>query len=249
MKRLISTALAVALLVSLGALAVLARGGDEILSPADNVVVAAAQPQTAAAPDAPSTGGKWNMLGVPLVVSSITNAASLEAYIESNTTTTVGRLLKWDASLGASGGYRNWDPADEEASYNFPVGVGDAFWLLSVGSGTPVLSYVGNVPDQHSVTFGLVGSQPSCHYNMITVPLDKGTITNAAALASDIGLVSGVGVSAVGRLLSWNPTLNGVGGYYSYDPADEEASYNFDVGIGYPYWVCMKTNVTWPKWQ
>ena len=50
MKRLVSTALAVALLLGLGALAVLARGGGEILSPADNAVAAAAQAQTAAAP-------------------------------------------------------------------------------------------------------------------------------------------------------------------------------------------------------
>ena len=45
MKRLLSTALAVALLLSLGALAVLARGGGDILTPADSVVSAAAQPQ------------------------------------------------------------------------------------------------------------------------------------------------------------------------------------------------------------
>ena len=36
MKRLLSTALAVALLLGLGALAVLARGGGDILTPADN---------------------------------------------------------------------------------------------------------------------------------------------------------------------------------------------------------------------
>ena len=48
MKRLISTALAIALLLGLGALAVLARGGGDILTPAGSVVAAAAQPSTGA---------------------------------------------------------------------------------------------------------------------------------------------------------------------------------------------------------
>ena len=54
MKRILSTTLAVALLLGLGALAVLARGGGDILTPvrAAPVALAAAQPQTAAAPDA-----------------------------------------------------------------------------------------------------------------------------------------------------------------------------------------------------
>ena len=177
------------------------------------------------------------MLGVPLDVSSITDAASLAAYIAGNTPTNVGRLLKWNASLSV---YYSYDPADEEGSYNFPVNVGDAFWLLSVGSGTPVLSYVGDVAPQHGVTFALVGGSPNCRYNMITVPLDKmATITDAATLAGDLV------VSDVGRLLSWDPTL---GVYRSYDPADEEGSYNFNVRAGYPYWACMKTSKTWPLW-
>ena len=65
MKRLLSTALAVALLLGLGALAVLARGGGDILTPADNVVAAAAQPQTAAAPDAPMATSGINWIAFP----------------------------------------------------------------------------------------------------------------------------------------------------------------------------------------
>jgi len=239
MKRLLSTALAVALLLSLGALAVLARGGGDILTPADSVVSAAAQPQTAAAPDAPTAGGKYNMLGVPLIVSSITNETNLAAYIQSNTSTTVSRILKWNPTLGGTGGYYSYDPTDPESD-TFPINVGDAFWVLSVGTGSPVLSYVGDVPPEHSVTFNLAGSTP-CRYNMITVPLDKSSITNETQLATDIGM------SSVGRILSWDPTLGGTGGYYSYDPADPESD-TFAVKIGYPYWVCMKTSKTWPVW-
>ena len=242
MKRLVSTALAVALLLGLGVLAVLARGGGDILSPADNAVAAAAQPQTAAAaPDAPAVVGKYNMLGVPLIVSSITNETSLAAYIQNNTSTTVARILKWDPSLNGVGGYLSYIPGDEESS-RFPIWAGDAFWLLSVGSGTPVLSYVGDVPAEHSVTFDLVGSTPNCRYNMITVPLDKGTITNETQLADDIG------ASDVARILYWDPVLNGTGGYLSYVPGDGESS-RFAVKIGYPYWVCMKTSKPWPtRW-
>ena len=53
---------------------------------------------------------------------------------------------------------------------------------------------------------------------MITVPLDKSGITNETQLASDLG-----GVSSVGRILFWDPTLGGTGGYYSYDPTDPES--------------------------
>jgi hypothetical protein len=238
MKRFVSTALVVVLLLGLGTLAVLARGGGDILTPAGNVALA--QPQTAAAPDAPAVVGKYNMLGVPLVVSSITNETSLAAYIQSNTGTTVGRILKWNPTLGGTGGYYSYDPADPESD-TFPVLVGDAFWLLSVGTGSPVLSYVGDVPAEHSVTFNLIGSTPNCRYNMITVPLDKISITNETQLASDIG------ASDVGRILYWDPTLGGSGGYFSYDPTDPESD-SFAVKIGYPYWVCMKTSKTWPLW-
>ena len=64
MKRLLSTALAVALLLSLGALAVLARGGGDILTPADSVVSAAAQPQTP--PRRTQTAPKYNSIALPL---------------------------------------------------------------------------------------------------------------------------------------------------------------------------------------
>ncbi len=181
------------------------------------------------------------MLGMPLSVSSITDAETLEAYIESNTSTTVDKLLKWDASLSGTGGYYIWDPDDPEGSTSFDVNVGDAFWLLSIGTGSPVLSYVGDVPAEHSVTFVLVGNASPCRYNMITVPLDKGSITRAELLANDIG------VSNVSKLLSWDPALSG-GSYLIYDPADPEGSTDFGVKIGYPYWVCMKAGTNWPQW-
>jgi hypothetical protein len=73
MKRLLSTALAVALLLGFGALAVLARGGGDILTPADNAVAAAAQAQTAAAPDAPAVTYKYNDVALVLDVPSITD--------------------------------------------------------------------------------------------------------------------------------------------------------------------------------
>ena len=70
MKRTLSTILAVALLLGLGTLAVLARGGGDILTPvrAASVALAAAQPQTAAAPDAPAASSNYNVIALPLDV-------------------------------------------------------------------------------------------------------------------------------------------------------------------------------------
>jgi hypothetical protein len=239
MKRLLSTALAVTLLLGLGALAVLARGGGDILSPADNVVSAAVQPQTAAAPDAPAIGGKYNAVAIPLIVSGINDAASLKSYIETNVPgVTVAQLLKWDAAILPTGDYRIY--TGSSFSDNFDVDTGDAIFVLAEGSTPTVLSFVGDVPAEGSVSFSLVGDSAACRYNFISVPLNKGSITDAAGLRSAIG---GSAISDVAQVLSWDESIAPNGDFRIY--TGSSFSDNFPVKIGYPYFVCMLASKPW----
>ena len=100
MKRLLSTALAVALLLGLGALAVLAHGGGDILTPADKVVAAAPQPQTAAAPDAPMAS-IYNDVALPLnVQSQFTSLGLTFDYAGlANFVSGAQQVLEWDTTL------------------------------------------------------------------------------------------------------------------------------------------------------
>jgi hypothetical protein len=230
MKRLVSTALAVALLLSLGALAVLARSGGDILSPPDNVVVAAAQPQTSAALGAPPTGGKYNVIALALD-NGLSLASELVNDVNATTDATALQALKWDPDSG----WAVYDPSDQYPE-DFSLLVGDAVMLRMQGSTSTVYSLVGDVPAQGSVNFTLVGATPACKYNYISLPLDQGAITLASELAADIGDVA--------RILEWNPDS----GYAVYDPSDTYPE-DFTVRIGYPYMVCM-TNTeakTWPS--
>jgi hypothetical protein len=229
MKRTLSTILAVALLLGLGTLAVLARGGGDILTPADNVVAAAAQPQTAAAPDA--GGPKYNAIALALDNGkhlASTLAADITATASGTTGATALQVLKWDPDTG----YVVWDPTDP-LSEDFAIDVGDPVLVLVQGTAaTNTYSLVGDVPPQGSVQFSLSGGTP-CKYNFISIPLDKGSIALASGLASNIADVT--------QVLYWDPT----GGYTVWDPTDP-LSEDFAVKIGYPYLVCMTASKTWP---
>jgi len=230
MKRLVSTALAVALLLGLGALAVLARNGGSILTPAGSVA-AAAQPQTAAAPTA--DGPKYNAIALALDNGKHL-ASTLAADITATTDATALQVLKWSPDMG----YAVYDPTDL-ASEDFAIVVGDAVFVLMQGASATTYSLVGDVPAQGSVSFSLVGQTGTCKYNFISLPLDQGSLTLASELAGAIDAVSPTG--GVSQVLKWDPTM----GYAVYDPTDL-ASEDFAVQIGYPYFVCMTTSKTWP---
>ena len=107
MKRILSTILAVALLLGLGALAVLARGGGDILTPirAAPVALAAAQPQTAAAPDAPATGREVQHARLTLDHRLDSNETSLEAYIRKPYVHHRSQYLEMGPDAQGAGGY------------------------------------------------------------------------------------------------------------------------------------------------
>lgn len=221
MKRVLTTVLAVALLLGLGALAVLAM-------PSANAPLAAAPVVSAAAPEAVDAGGKYNTIALPLD-NGITLASALVTDINATTAGTATQVWKWDPTLG----YSIYDPADLLPD-DFTLKVGDAVWVVMEGSGELVYSMVGDVPAEDSVHFDLVGTTPpSCRFNFVSVPLDQGSITSASQLATAIGDVS--------QIWSWDP----ITGYSIYDPADLLPD-DFTVRIGYPYFVCMTATKTWP---
>lgn len=227
MRQVLSTVIAIALLVGLGALAVLALPGAQVgLNPAP-VAVAAAVAVGPNAPEAPMGNGKYNAIALPLD-NGITRASELLKDINATTGSTATQALKWDPNVG----YTIYDPNDP-FSFDFALAVGDPVFVLLEGTGNPVYSMVGDVPAQDSVHFSLVGGSPTCKYNFISIPLDKGTLTLASELVTDIGDVS--------QVLVWDPTS----GFTIYDSTDP-FSQDFSVRIGYPYFVCMTASKTWP---
>ena len=96
---------------------------------------------------------------------------------------------------------------------------------------------VGYVPPMGAVGYDLVRPAPgdSCTYNFISVPLHRGDLADADALAADIGGVYSVSrYNADTQDLTWR--LPGVSGE------------NFAVQVGYPYIVCLDETAppTWP---
>jgi hypothetical protein len=227
MRQALTTVLAVALLVGLGALAVLAL-------PNANAPLAAAPVVSAAAPDAPEAAQNYNMVAVPLnstAQMSSFDAAGLAALAGSG----VQRVLRLDASAQV---YQTYYPPTG-AGTNFQLVVGDAYWLLLDKYAGSVLSFVGDVPppsgETGAVKFTLYKGSP-CKYNDISIPLDRSDIIDAASLAAAIG--------GVDRVLQLNASSQTFQTYY---PATG-AGTNFLTQIGYPYRVCLNNTAPafWP---
>jgi hypothetical protein len=256
MKRLVSTVLVVILLLGLGALAALARGGGDILAPVGDAVAVAAQPQTASAPDAPTFDGpRFNHVALPLNASASIqpfNAQGLLNYIGSgaiqiaNLNANSQALDFWDGSLGF--GVVNDIPIFDPVEY--PLHVGHPYFV-QLDSSYPTdkpFSIVGDVPDIGDIQFTMVGASP-CKYNEIMIPLDQynANITNAVDLADSIG-----NVDIVAQLNATNQDLDfwdlGLGfgvvdGAPIFDPD------LFPVKLGYPYFVCVNSSgdgAVWP---
>jgi hypothetical protein len=243
MKRFFSTTLAIVLLLGLGTLAVLARpGGAELLSPvrtASALTAPTAQGDAAdpAVTDAVSASAMFNSIALPLDSSaSITpfRASGLATYVGSS----AKQVMKWNSALQ---GFDSFVPGVSPPipPFDFDLQVGGAYFL-ELGSGASVLSLVGNVPDKGSIIQSLLrGSSPTdCKFNSISAPLDRADITNAQRLATDIGGIS--------QVMTWNAVLQG---FDSYIPgvSPPVPPFNFDIKIGYPYFLCVNSNgpTTW----
>jgi hypothetical protein len=237
MSRLLFTLAMFSLLVGLGALAVAARPSDGTPIAAQQeaqpqmAVAAAPEANTLSAPSAPAATNKYNFISIPLdSTPSVVpfTAAGLAGYVGGG----VKKVVRFDAASQAFkthtvGGIFN----------NFSLAVGGAYFIEVDSTVSTTLSFVGAVPEQESVTFGLAqGTSPTdCKYNAISIPLDRSDIANAAGLATAIG-----GVSKVTR---WDASSQSfkthtVGGAFN----------NFTVTIGMPFFVCVNSTgpVSWP---
>jgi len=243
MKRLLSTALAVALLLGLGALAVLARGGGDILAPADNVVVAAPQPQTAAAPDAPTAISKWNSLAVPLQVPNINTSDKVANYITTGNPNTPGngitRVMKWNGLRWLE--YYPQTPflGDDD----FPVNTGDSLLVLADQNLTATtVSWVGDVPAVGAVRNILAPNA----WNSIIIPLDQFATYGSPGAPSGTAATLASAITNVDRVMKWDNTVQRWFEYYPDAPflGDDD----FSVFAGYPYMIHTKVSppTQWP---
>ncbi len=232
MKRALSTAVAVALLLGLGALAVLALPGAQFAgNPARSAPVV-----LAAAPDAAPASTMFNFVALPLDSSaSITpyRASGLATYVGSS----VAQVMKWNGALqGFDTFVPGVSPPIPPFDFDLTVGTSNAggSYFLELGAGPTVLSLVGNVPDQGSVVHSLVkgSSTTDCKFNSISIPLDRDDITTAQALADS--------VTGVLQVMTWDTTLQGFNAYVP-GVSPPIPPFNFEVKIGYPYFICVNS--------
>ena len=219
MKRILITGLFVGLLLVLLVGAVFALKGP-------------ASTQTAAPADttanlAPTATDSYNFIALPLdsTASFSYTASGLANYVGPS----VSAVIKWDATNQQYVTYTPGGPGD------FALETGGAYFLLLDSTADNVLSFVGDVPPQGSISFSLVkDTGAGCKYNAISIPLDQGQITMASDLANSIG-----GVDAV---IKWDATNQQ---YVTYTPGGPG---DFAVSIGYPYFVCLNSSApsTWP---
>lgn len=239
MKRALSTILAVALLLGLGALAVLAL--PNAATPAAAIPVAVAG--GSAAPAAPAAAQNFNMISMPLDATNQFTSAGYTFTADglmqlAGGGTKVKQVGHWQAGAGTYETW-TWDPDEGKAvGTDFGLEVGQAYWLLLESTASNVISFVGDVPAQGSISFSLVRNDP-CAFNQFSIPLDQSTITNAD------DLMTALSAKQVSRWIASSQTFES----WTWDPDEGKAvGINFPVQIGYPYVACLLTGTptNWP---
>lgn len=231
MRRVLTTVLAVALLLGLGALAVLAL-------PNANASLAGAPVSAAApeyAPDAPTATQNYNMIGLPLnSTNQFTNAGY--SYNADGLAKLIGtgvtQVLSWNPSTQT---YVTWDVGLQDGT-NFNLTTSHPYWVLLNNTAANIVSFVGDVPLQGSTHFTLVRpTSATCLLNDLTMPLDQ-SIADANGLATAVGNVS--------QVLQWNASTQT---FVTWDVALQDGT-NFATKIGYPYLLCLNQSgtTTWP---
>ncbi len=247
MKRILSTALAMALLLGLGALAVLARpGGAALLSPVRTAAALAApvaqgEAVDAAAPDAPAvtSGAGWNVIATPLHVTGVDLADNVAYYISSGSPSNssnnkISQVAHW---VNGQWVYRKVG-GGFGAGTNFAVNVGDALLISAAADAPTSFAWVGDVPQQGSIHYSL----PQGGWHVLMLPLDRNVDAdnNGTPTADELGNNIG-GVLQVAQWVSGQWVYRKVGGGFG-------AGTNFTVKIGYPYLIetSASTPGSWP---
>ena len=187
MKRILSTGLAIVLLLGLGTLAVLARpgGADILASPRLASVPAAPVLQVevkapVAAPDAPAIGStQFNWVALPLHDATLVMASDLKAHMEANSngSITVVAVEQWNS---IAQNYQTYSTVPFPNG-DFALAVGGVYRVAVTGNAgaQTVWSMVGDVPDPGEFSYTLRETAGS-DFNWIMLPLQKGSVTMAS---------------------------------------------------------------------
>jgi hypothetical protein len=226
MKNILSITIFALLFLGLGALALTA-------APSDLGIVTGSAPEVEAAEVA--AANKFNLIGMPLDSSaSVTpfQASGLASYMGAS----VKQVMKWNA---ASQIWASYIPGQSPPPLNFGLAVGGAYMVEVDSTSGAVVSFVGDVPAQGSVSnlFVPAPTAVGCNFNTLTIPLDRADITTASGLAADIG--------GVDQVMNWNAASQI---WTSYIPGQSPPPLNFATKIGYPYMVCLD-NTAPTVWQ
>ncbi len=226
MKNVLSLALFLIVFLGVGALA-FAAAPQEASTPEDVAVHLNAQAGSSAA--APTATQNYNFIGLPLDSSdSITpfKASGLAAYHGAG----VAQVLQWNPSLQI---FSTYIPSVSPPFEDFDLEVGGAYMLLVDSSSSSVLSFVGDVPAQGSISHAIAPAASGCSFDSLTIPLDRSDLTNASDLATD--LASLAGIDSVEQVSVWDAASQS---FDVYIPGVSPPFSDFDVQIGYPYFVC-----------
>jgi hypothetical protein len=160
----------------------------------------------------------FNEIALPLNIEGITNAAELMAAIPG-----CNSVARWDASEQGYYQYISFLPLT-----NFPVEMGYPYYVNVTGN--VVYSLIGVIVQP---TFSLI-TTPTTDFNEVMLTLDKTDITQASGLVADI--------PSCNSIARWDAEEQGYYQYVSFLPMT-----NFNVRVGYPYYVNVSSNVTWPE--
>jgi len=230
MKRILSTAAFIVLIVAIAAVAVYALNGQPA---AETAAAPAAVPGSASVETnalAPAAAQNYNNIGMPL-----DSTAQMSSFDADGLATLVGPGVQQVFRLnGDQQIFESWYPPSSYGT-NFDLEVGGSYWLLLDGTAESIVSLVGDVPEQNTIQFTLYGASP-CKFNDITVPLDRSDITTADELATAIG--------GVEQVLQLDATYQVFQAWY---PPTSYGT-DFAVKIGYPYRVCLDATApsVWP---
>jgi unsaturated rhamnogalacturonyl hydrolase len=159
----------------------------------------------------------FNEIALSLNIFGVTNAQELMAAVPN-----CNSIARWNASLQ---GYEQYIPGIPPT--NFPVQIGYPYYVNVTSNG--IFTMLGGLTDP---TYNLITTAKT-DFNDVMLPLDKTGITKASQLMADIP-----GCNSVAR---WNASMQG---YEQYIPGIPPT--DFDVRVGYPYYVNVTSNVTWP---
>jgi hypothetical protein len=234
MRNLLSSLFFVLIFVALGAMAFAAAPrGQEAAQPAvAPALELQAQDDLPTAPEAP-TAAKYNAIAMTLdSTDTIPDAQALATEIAGTQ-----MVLQWIASTQT---FDFWIPPSGPGT-NFSLEVGRPYMVQVDSSAPSTFTVVGDVPPQTgqpgAVQFDMLGGSP-CKYNFISVPLDHASVTDAQSLADSISTTAG----DVEQVLVWKPDT----GTFDFWIPPSGPGTNFSAQIGYPYFVCLSTNITWP---